>query len=129
MRVVVTGSREFRDPLTASAAICRRIARLPSTAVLIHGDAQGADRLAGDAAEKDGIDVVKYPAHWEVHSEDCWCRGHGYCREAGKRRNLAMLDLKPDLVIAFWNGHSGGTKHTIKNAKERGLPLEVHRLD
>lgn len=126
--VVVCGSRNFNDPLKATAAICERITQLPAGTTLVHGDASGADRLAGTAAERIGLDVIKVPAQWEIHSTDCWCRGHGWCREAGKRRNLEMLDMKPYLVIAFWNGSSTGTLHTISVARERGLPLEVIRL-
>jgi hypothetical protein len=126
-RVVVCGSRHFRDPLTATARIVQRIAELPADVVLIHGNAAGADRLAGTAAERVGITVVKFNADWERHSADCRCRGQGWCREAGKRRNLLMLDQQPYLVIAFWNGSSTGTLHTISNARSRGLPLEVIR--
>lgn len=126
-RVVVCGSRKFADPLKATATIVGRVAALPSDVVLIHGDAAGADRLAGTAAERAGISVVKFPADWETHLDDCRCKGYGWCREAGKRRNLLMLDQQPYLVIAFWNGQSTGTLHTISNARSRGLPLEVIR--
>lgn len=126
--VVVCGSRKFSDPLKATAAIVSRVGRLPRSTALVHGDAAGADRLAAAAAKRIGFAIVAFPAHWQVHSDDCRCKGYGWCREAGKRRNLEMLDLKPDLVIAFWNGSSTGTLHTITNARERGLPLEVIRL-
>jgi hypothetical protein len=36
-----------------------------------------------------------------------------------------MLDEKPDLVIAYWNGKSNGTAHTISEARKRGIPVEV----
>lgn len=124
-RVVVCGSRKFADPLKATAAIVQRIAQLPAGVVLIHGNAAGADRLAGTAALRAGITVVRFNADWETHSDDCRCRGQGWCREAGKRRNLLMLDQQPYLVIAFWNQVSTGTKHTIDHACLRGIPVEV----
>jgi ABC-type Fe3+-hydroxamate transport system substrate-binding protein len=40
-------------------------------------------------------------------------------------RNAAMLDLQPDLVIAFSNG-SPGTNSTMTEARRRGIPVEVH---
>lgn len=95
---------------------------------MIHGDAAGADRLAGTAAERVGLTVIKFPADWETHSADCACRGKPWCREAGMRRNIQMLDQHPDLVIAFHNGYSTGTKHTIRNTINRDIPLEVIRL-
>ena len=39
----------------------------------------------------------------------------------GFRRNLEMLDEKPDGVIAFPGGN--GTAHTVRNAKQRGIPV------
>lgn len=125
--VVVCGSRKFADPLAASAAIVNRIKELPLDTHVIHGDAAFSDRFAGEAAERLGMAVTKYPADWDTHSADCRCRGQSWCREAGFRRNLLMLDQNPDLVIAFWNGSSTGTLHTIKNARDRGLHLEVIR--
>lgn len=46
-------------------------------------------------------------------------------QRAGYLRNLAMLQLEPDLVIAFTNG-SPGTQHTIDEARRRGIPVEIH---
>jgi hypothetical protein len=126
--VVITGSRKFSNPLNATAKIIERIVKLPENTLVIHGDAGGADRIAATAAKRVGLMVMAVPAEWERHSKTCRCRGHGYCREAGKRRNLQMLDMEPDLVIAFWNGTSGGTLHTITNARERKLDLEIIRL-
>lgn len=125
---MVTGSRKFINPLDATAQIIKRITKLPEATLVIHGDAGGADRIAAAAAKRVGLMVMSVPAQWEQHTKDCRCRGRGYCREAGKRRNLEMLDMKPDLVIAFWNGSSGGTLHTITNAREREIDLEVIRL-
>lgn len=124
----MTGSRKFLNPLDATAQIIKRIVKLPEDTLVIHGDAGGADRIAAAAAKRVGLMVMSVPAHWEQHTQDCKCRGHGYCREAGKRRNLEMLDMKPDFVIAFWNGSSGGTLHTITNARERGIEVELLRL-
>lgn len=128
-KVVVCGSRHFKDPLSATAAIVRRINELDLGMTVIHGDASGADRIAGKAAEKRGMTVLKFPADWTTHEPDCRCRGNSWCQEAGKRRNLQMLDEQPELVIAFHNGYSSGTKHTIRHAINRDIPLEVIRLD
>ncbi len=34
-----------------------------------------------------------------------------------------MLESKPDLVLAFWDGQSRGTKHTITEARRRNIPV------
>jgi len=36
-----------------------------------------------------------------------------------------MLDWEPELVLAFWDGRSTGTEHTITEANRRGIPVEV----
>jgi hypothetical protein len=40
-----------------------------------------------------------------------------------------MLDQNPGLVIAFWDGKSRGTAHTIGEARRRGIPVEVVSAD
>lgn len=47
-----------------------------------------------------------------------------YRKRAGFLRNCAMLDLEPDLVIAFTTG-SPGTQLTINEARKRGISVEV----
>lgn len=80
----------------------------------MHGDAHGPDRLAASYAEGLGFEVEDYPADWKRNG-----------RRAGILRNLDMLEAKPDLVIAFWDGKSRGTNHTISEARKRGIPVEV----
>jgi len=43
------------------------------------------------------------------------------------KRNIEMVrELnKYDLVLAFWNGYSYGTAHTIAWATKRGIPVKV----
>lgn len=43
-------------------------------------------------------------------------------------RNIEMLDQKPDLVLAFWDGASTGTGHTVAEAGKRGIPVEIVRV-
>lgn len=128
MKVVACGSREFSDTLYATSKIIERIQALPLDSLLIHGDAQGADRLAGAAAALAGLQVLPVPARWSEHVEGCRCAGRSWCFEAGKKRNLEMLDMQPELVVAFWNGSSTGTMHTVTNARGRGIETEVLTL-
>lgn len=114
MRVVVCGSRDFIDPFTVSIAIDRRMSELPEGSHVIHGDARGADRIAAEAAERRGHTVEAFPADWKK-----------YGKAAGIFRSRRMLDQKPDLVIAYWNGKSTGTAYTIAEARTRGIPVEV----
>ena len=82
--------------------------------VIIHGDAKGADGLAGRYARENGICEVKVPANWPV-----------YNKAAGPIRNGWMIDLKPNLVVAFSGG--SGTANMIKIAKANGVEvLEIN---
>lgn len=112
MKVVITGSRSWTDYRT----IRRRLQRLPGDTLIIHGAARGADSLAQKAAEYHMLRTEVYPADWER-----------YGKRAGYIRNAFMLDQKPDLVLAFWDGESKGTLHTMKEAQRRGIPVEVIR--
>lgn len=76
---------------------------------VIHGDARGADRLAGAVAEAAGVPIEKYPADWDKHG-----------RGAGPIRNQRMLDdAKPDVVLAMPGGR--GTADMIRRAQRAGV--------
>lgn len=110
MRVLVCGSRDWLQP----AVISKRLKQLPAGSCIVHGAARGADVMAASIAIGMGFSVDVFPANW---------RHHG--RAAGYIRNLAMLDTKPDLVLAFQRNGSRGTQHTIDEARRRGIPVEV----
>lgn len=111
IRALVCGSRVWHDP----AGVRLRLALLPLKSTVVHGGAQGVDLMAGRLAEQLGHRVEVFPADWKT-----------YGKKAGPIRNNLMLDTKPDLVIAFWDGVSKGTKHTIDGATQRGLAVEVY---
>ena len=114
MKVLVCGSRSFTDPFRVSLAIDQRISELPRGTCVLSGHARGADAMAEEAATRYDHNVLLFPADWETHG-----------KKAGVLRNLTMLDQQPDLVIAFWDGESRGTQHTITEARKRGIPVEV----
>jgi hypothetical protein len=113
MKVLVCGSREWTD----EDLVLRRLAELPHGTTVIHGDCRGADRMAGGAAKMFKLEVVAVPADWSLG------------RSAGPIRNRKMLDMKPDLVIAFHDDveNSKGTKDCVGEARKRGIPVEVVR--
>lgn len=112
MRVIVCGSRRWRD----RDKIINRLADLPDPAsvTIVHGNAQGADRIAHQEAQKLGLLVEPHPADWEQHG-----------KAAGPIRNRAMAQMGADLCIAFWDGRSTGTQHMIGEARRRGIPIET----
>jgi hypothetical protein len=89
------------------------------TITLIHGDARGADRTSEvvftSGYFKNMPEVLKFPANWNAHG-----------KAAGYIRNKQMLDEgEPDLVMAFWDGVSPGTKNMVSQAEKAGVPVKV----
>jgi hypothetical protein len=113
MKVLVCGSRDWPDP----QAVWDRVFALPLDTVVITGKAKGADSEARREAHRRGMFFVDVPV------EDCHWQRLG--RRAGPERNVVMLDLAPDLVIAFQHNESSGTQGTIDEARRRGIPVEV----
>jgi hypothetical protein len=111
VKVLVCGSREFTD----RERIREVLATLPATVEIIHGGARGADRIAASVASELGLKVLPpFLADWER-----------FGKRAGYLRNYEMLDERPEVVIAFWDGESRGTQHTIAEAVSRRIPVKV----
>ena len=43
------------------------------------------------------------------------------------KRNLQIISYA-DLVVAFWDGVSRGTKHVIDSCKRQNVPIFVHLI-
>lgn len=119
MRVLICGSRDWRDP----EPIRRELAKLPPRSVIIHGDngdeqyKRGADRIADRLARAMGHRVEVFPAEWLR-----------YGPSAGPRRNAEMLaEGKPDLVLAFhpFISKSKGTADMVYRAREADIPVRI----
>lgn len=107
---LVCGSRSWSD----SWAIEAELRELRDLQVVIHGGAGGADTLAGRVAYRLELHVAVVRAQWESWSND-----------AGRRRNEAMAAMRPDIVLAFWDGKSPGTRMMVNIARKAGLPVKV----
>ncbi len=111
MRILCCGDRNWSD----SSIIERVLSNYSSDTVIIHGNANGADRLSASIALSLNMRVQSYPANWNQ-----------YGRAAGPIRNQQMLDEgKPDLVIAFHSNieQSKGTKNMIKLAHHANIKV------
>ena len=124
MRVLVTGSREWRDGAAITLALRRAgqdyersVGFLVSgaTPVLVHGDANGADTLAAHAARALGWIVEAYPADWKQHG-----------KKAGPIRNALMVSLGADVCLAFPLPGSIGTWDCIRKAVDAGIPTRIY---
>lgn len=113
MKVLVCGSRNFNSKEFLFKELSRVNKRREIT-TLIHGGARGADILAGEWAKTNSIEIVCILPDW-----------NRYGRGAAFIRNIEMLDLEPNLVIAFPVGESKGTRHTINNALEKEIEVRI----
>ncbi len=108
-RVLVCGGRDYDDRESLDMVLDAAHYANPIEC-LIHGAAQGADKLANDWAQKRGIQLEIYPANWRDG------------KKAGPIRNQQMLDEgKPHMVIAFPGGK--GTADMIRRAEATGVPV------
>ena len=112
MRVLICGGRDYQN----QRKIYDYVGSLPKDAVVIHGGARGADRIAGYTARKEwGLKVEPYPAQWGK-----------YGLSAGFIRNQQMLDEgKPDIVVYFHDDieSSKGTKDMVARARKAGIKV------
>ncbi len=118
MRVMVTGSRDWPAGEWAKIydVLDGLLDRCDEEFILLHGAAAGPDSWADEwAADAWGnISVKRFPPDYEAHG-----------KRATHVRNDEMLK-EADLVVAFWDGKSRGTKSVIDKAVKRGIAFEVH---
>lgn len=112
-RVIVAGGQEFLDYAYLSSVLTHLVAH---SDIIVSGCAPGADTLAILFAREHGYSYGTYPAHWNVLGN-----------EAGKIRNTQMVSIS-DVLIAFWDGQSPGTRDTIHKALNAGLEVHVYRV-
>lgn len=104
MTIAIVGSRTFDDYSTLNEIILKTL-NIEDIDCVISGGARGADSLAEKFASEHSLAFVEFPAKWER-----------YGKSAGYRRNVTIVQ-NADMIFAFWNGTSKGTKHTIDIAK------------
>lgn len=117
MRVAIVGSRTFTDWPIFCEHVTRELwnplADSDGPHEIISGGASGADALAKRYAESRGWPYTEFPADWEK-----------WGKAAGLIRNRDIVRAA-DRVIAFWDGESRGTAHTIATAKTEAVPVTI----
>lgn len=102
-RVIVSGGRHYDDEQFLFEALDRVRPRH-----IVHGNASGADSLAGRWAEARGVPQTRYPAQWKR-----------YGKKAGPLRNNQMATDGADLLVAFPGG--AGTADMVSAAWAYGI--------
>ncbi len=106
MKVAVIGSRNL---------FVRDLSKyLPEgTTEIVSGGARGVDTSAREYAKANGIPLKEFLPDYNQ-----------YGKGAPLQRNLLIIDYA-DVVLAFWDGKSRGTKFVIDNCKEKGKPVKI----
>lgn len=116
-KVIIAGGRDFNDFTFFSQKVKEALVDLNldrEKTLIIEGGARGADRMAYRFAKKHNITTKRENAEWNK-----------YGNAAGPIRNKKMAE-QGDVLIAFWDGQSSGTKNMIEEAEKKGLKLYVN---
>lgn len=106
MKVAVIGSRGLK---------VEKLERfLPEeTTEIISGGAKGIDTCAREYALANGLKLTEFLPDYSR-----------YGRAAPLKRNITIIE-NADLVLAFWDGISHGTKYVIEQCKKRSIAVKV----
>jgi hypothetical protein len=120
-RLAIVGSRTFTDYDRFRSEVTRHTWNVFSEQddphEIVSGGAAGTDAMAERYAKERGWPLTVFPADWKT-----WGKAAGILRNRDIVRHA-------DQVIAFWDGHSRGTAHTIETARREGVPCVVIRID
>ena len=83
---------------------------------IVSGGARGVDTNARNYALRHGLKLTEFLPEYGK-----------YGRGAPLRRNIAIIEYA-DLVLAFWDGQSRGTKYVIDNCNKRNIPVAVYEF-
>jgi len=80
---------------------------------IISGGARGVDTLAREYAHAHGIKLTEFLPEYDK-----------YGRAAPLKRNITIIE-HADLVLAFWDGKSKGTRFVIESCERMGVEVRT----
>jgi hypothetical protein len=113
-KVIIAGSRDFCSEehyKLLEAQMDQLVLSFGLPDEIVSGGARGADKLGERYASENGIGINRFVPDWD-----------GLGKRAGFVRNQDMGNYA-DTLVAFWDGHSKGTRHMIEFAHKRGLDV------
>ena len=110
MRVAIIGGRDFNDYGLLEDTL---ESFKDEMSLVVSGAACGADLLGERWAINNGIKTLIFPADWTT-----------YGKRAGFIRNEDIIK-NCDIVIAFWDGKSKGTAHSLSLADKYYKPTKI----
>jgi hypothetical protein len=113
MKLAIIGSRTFTNYKLLKETL--ELYRSKIT-VVVSGAAKGADSLGEKWALENNIQTLIFPADWEK-----------FGKRAGFIRNEDIIK-NCDCVIAFWDGLSKGTAHSISLCEKYSKPYKIIKI-
>ena len=88
-----------------------------NTTEIVSGGAKGVDTSAKEYAKSNGIKLTEFLPEYTR-----------FGRSAPLKRNITIIEYA-DIVLAFWDGKSRGTKFVIDNCHRLGVEVRVYIMD
>lgn len=110
INLAIIGGRDFSDYQLVKSVLAKVKSEIVT---IVSGGAIGADTLGAQYANEFGIPLLLFLPEWDK-----------YGKRAAFLRNTQIIDAS-QAVIAFWDGFSKGTAHSIELAKRNGIPVHI----
>jgi hypothetical protein len=110
MKLAIIGSRNFTNYKLLQEILEQY---KPKITLVVSGAAKGADSLGEKWALENNIQTLIFPADWNQ-----------YGKRAGFIRNEDIIK-NCDCCIAFWDGESKGTKHSLSLCEKYIKPVKI----
>lgn len=126
MKLIIAGGRDFhagideellKEHYQIGLTELDRVNEKYDITEVVCGKAKGADTFGELWAIDNDIRVTYFPADWVR-----------YKKRAGPIRNEQMGDYA-DMLVAFWDGKSTGTKHMINYMRKLKKPLVIENYN
>jgi len=116
-RIIYCGGREYSNGIAVLNMI-EMMESIYGDHEIVHGDAKGADRLAGYCGTLAKMQVLPVPADWDTLG-----------KRAGTVRNRAMLDLPGVVAVCAFPGGVGTAHMTGIAQLRKGVQVFEYRGD
>jgi hypothetical protein len=119
--IAIVGSRNFSDVNIFTNVLNEIISMEGKPKTIVSGGAIGADSLAYNWAKENNIDTLIFKPRYNDFPSKIrkWV--------APKERNTTIVN-NSDIVIAFWDMKSTGTKDTIDKSIKKGNKVYIYDI-
>lgn len=115
MKVGVVGSRIYTDR-TFIFDVLDRLHSFSKIQTIVSGGAAGPDSYGQQWGEENSVQTLIFIPQYKL-----------YGKSAPFRRNTEIVQ-NSDIIIAFWDGASSGTKDTINKAKKANKKIKIYGI-